>query len=254
MRFSFGIVTAGGAQASSRVHSMIDSIERERIPDYEVIVVGGEPIQRERTRHLPFDETAKDKWITRKKNIVTAEAREENVVYMHDYLLLEPGWYEGWRRHGGDFKACMNRIVNSDGTRFRDWCLAPDETARPGRRKAGMMTKENILPYSEDSLSKFMYFSGAYWVAKRSVMLEFPLDERLSWGEREDLVWSHQFRNKYDFTMNSLSAVRIFGKQKTADWAAVPQHKLEKFKEFVAVNPVRPGYGCFPPFWKSQES
>jgi hypothetical protein len=252
--FTFGIVTGGGAEAMGRVHAMIDSIERERIPEYEVVVVGGEAVSRSRTRHVPFDESQKPKWITRKKNIVTESASYENVVYMHDYLALEPGWYEGWLRFGDGFKACMNRILNADGTRFRDWCLAPDETARPARKRAGMLTKQNILPYCEGSLSKFMYFSGSYWVAKRAVMREFPLDERLCWGEREDVVWSHQFRNKYDFSMNQMPAVRVFGKQKESFWTPMSQAQLEAFKKFVSVNPVKPGYGCFPPFWTSQES
>jgi hypothetical protein len=54
-----------------------------------------------------------------------------------------------------------------------------------------------------------MYISGAYWIAKRDVMLEFPLNESLSWGEGEDVVWSKQVRLKYDFNMNQNSSVRI---------------------------------------------
>ena len=57
-------------------------------------------------------------------------------------------------------------------------------------------------------LSKYMYISGAYWVAKKEVMLEFPLDENLCWGEGEDVAWSKQVREKYTFSMNPYSTVR----------------------------------------------
>jgi hypothetical protein len=54
-----------------------------------------------------------------------------------------------------------------------------------------------------------MYISGSYWVAKKDVMLEFPLDESLSWGEGEDVLWSKQVREKYKFNMNTNSSVFI---------------------------------------------
>jgi hypothetical protein len=54
-----------------------------------------------------------------------------------------------------------------------------------------------------------MYISGSYWVAKKHVMEEFPLEESLCWGQGEDTYWSKQVRQKYDFTMNVNSEVKI---------------------------------------------
>jgi hypothetical protein len=58
-------------------------------------------------------------------------------------------------------------------------------------------------------LSKYLYFSGAYWVGKRDVMTEFPLDENLLWGQSEDVEWSMRIREKYDFSMNQYSSVQL---------------------------------------------
>jgi hypothetical protein len=69
--------------------------------------------------------------------------------------------------------------------------------------------KECLIPYTMTHLSRYMYFSGAYWVAKKDVMLEFPLDERLSWGQSEDVTWSMQVREKYNFSINSHSVVQL---------------------------------------------
>ena len=54
-----------------------------------------------------------------------------------------------------------------------------------------------------------MYISGSYWVAKKQIMTEYPLDERLIWGHGEDVLWSKQVREKYEFNMNIHSSVKI---------------------------------------------
>lgn len=38
-------------------------------------------------------------------------------------LYLIPGWYEGYLKFGEDFKVCMNKFVNPDYSRFRDWVI-----------------------------------------------------------------------------------------------------------------------------------
>ena len=112
---------------------------------------------------------------------------------------------------GDDWDVMSNRQVNLDGTRFRDWCLWPGRDVRknPYVEKA----HKCLLPYSIKHLTKFMYLSGGYWVAKKHVMERFPLDEKLAWGEGEDVEWSKRVRQQYKFTMNENSVVRL-AKQK----------------------------------------
>ena len=55
------------------------------------------------------------------------------------------------------------------------------------------------------SLSSFQ----SYWVGKKDVMTEFPLNERLLWGQSEDVEWSLRIREKYDFSMNKHSSVQL---------------------------------------------
>jgi len=114
MRFTFGIVTTG----NPRVPTIIKSIN-DNVPNPEIIVVGGEP--NGGAFHIPFDENMRPAWITLKKSIITHAATNENIVYMHDYMVLTEGWYEGFLKFGDDFDVCMNVITNLDGTRYRDW-------------------------------------------------------------------------------------------------------------------------------------
>ena len=62
-------------------------------------------------------------------------------------------------------------------------------------------------------LSRYMYISGAYWVAKKNIMEEFSLDENRLWGDAEDVDWSIRVREKYNFSMNINSTVHL-SKQK----------------------------------------
>lgn len=204
MNFTFGIVTSG---LDDRIQIVIDSIERLNIPEYEVIIVGNSNVQRDRTTIIPFNESERPAWITKKKNLITQHAKYENVVYAHDYIYYNEDWYSGWLEYGEDYKVCMNRILNADGTRYRDWSIWPHN----GNYVDGLCSRQRgcLLPYDMTHLSKYLYFSGAYWVGKKDVMTEFPLDESLLWGQGEDVEWSIRIRQKYDFSMNKHSSVQL---------------------------------------------
>jgi hypothetical protein len=226
MNISFGIITNGKSDDS--VNAVIDSIETQQIPCYEIIIVGNSQVCRKNTYIFNFNESyfyawmlkqkrfsrqglrnyfTKSGWITRKKNIITSVAAFENIVFCHDYVSFDQGWYKGFLEFGGDFAVCMSKIVNPDGSRFRDWMLCPWN----GNFLDELVGKDLkcLLPYEMGQLSKYMYISGTYWVAKKSVMSEFPLDESLCWGQGEDVQWSKQVRQKYNFSMNCNSTVRL---------------------------------------------
>jgi len=233
MDFTFGIITDGSKQAAERLSVIIESIEAEKIPRYEVVIVGN--VQHapmgDRLRAIHFNESLRRNWITRKKNMITEQARYANVVYMHDYLKLVSGWYEGWKVFGDNFTAAMNVILNADGTRYRDWTLSPDSSVAALKKAVGVDSAQNLLPYDQSDLSRAMYFSGAYWVAKRDTMRAIPLDENLVWGEGEDVEWSRRFREKHEFRMNPYSAVRVFGKMKDVIFSEFPVNRLNSFRE-----------------------
>ena len=205
MKFTFGIITEG--KSDQILNKVIDSIEQQNIPEYEIIIVGNSLVSRNKTSVIPFDESIKNAWITKKKNIITENAKYENIVYSHDYVVFENDWYQGFLEFGEDYKICMNKIVNADYSRFRDWVIWPHNDNVTDEIVA--VNRECIIPYDLTHLTKYQYISGTYWVAKKDVMIENPLDEKLSWGEAEDVIWSIQVRNKYKFSMNPYSTVRL---------------------------------------------
>jgi len=217
--FTFGIITAGGAD--SNLERIIKSIKGQNMPTYEILIVGETCVKGDFIRAIPFDETIKRAWITKKKNIIAQEARFENIVFLHDYVELCPGWYEGVLKFGNDFKICVNKITNLSGKRFRDFCLF----------KEFLPTESTLLPYSAKltpSLSKLAYISGTYYLVKRDLALSYPLDERLVWNQGEDVLFSQALsRDGVQFKCNPFSTVALL-KEKESFEREISQEKYEE--------------------------
>ena len=202
MKFTFGIVTAG----TTNLPKIIESIRAQQIPDEDIIVVGGSDPNMG-IRHIPFDETVKKGWISRKKNLITNNARHENIVFMHDYFYLDEDWFRGFQLFGNQWDICMNMIINADGYRYRDWCIYSDPDhcyPKTGPHKHMAF----VVPYFYDK-TKYMYISGGYWVAKKSVMEKHLLNETLGWGEGEDVDWSNRVLKECSYKANPLSIVKM---------------------------------------------
>jgi glycosyltransferase involved in cell wall biosynthesis len=198
--FTFGIITV--YEDKARLQEIILSIRNLNIPDYEIIFVGGgdsSGIDGEDIRIIDFDENQKPKWITRKKNIIVQNARYDNVVLLHDYHVFDPGWYEAFKTFGIDWDICSCPQYLINGYRNpMDWSLWD----KPGHGRAWS------LNYNDWSQTQYMYISGGFFIVKKHVLLEEPLDESLVWNEEEDVEWSMRVRNKYVMKCNGNAIVR----------------------------------------------
>ena len=207
MNFTFGIITNNCNV--DNINKIIDSIEYENIPKYEIIIVGECKVSRKNTTVLSFNETIKKSWITKKKNLITNNAKYDNIVYMHDYYILNKGWYEGFLNFGDKWDLCMNKINNKDGSRFRDWCAWDD----PELNYINGNHRVCLPSYNYDK-TKYMYISGGYWIAKKYIMEKYQLNESLVWGQSEDVEWSKRTLKNVNYRMNTKSSVTIL-KQKS---------------------------------------
>ena len=198
--FTFGIITV--YEDKDRLQEIILSIRNLNIPEYEILFVGGgdsDGIDGQDIRKINFDENEKPKWITRKKNILVQEARYDNVVVMHDYHVFDPNWYEAFKIFGTDWDICSCPQYLITGSRNpMDWSLWD----KPGHGRAWS------LNYNDWSQAQYMYISGGFFMVKKHVMLEEPLDESLVWNEEEDVEWSMRVRNKYMMKCNGNAIVR----------------------------------------------
>jgi hypothetical protein len=213
MEFTFGIITTG--LNNIFVSKIIDSIIKQKIEKYEIIVVGGSNTYDRDIIHIPFDETIKNCWITKKKNIVCEKATYENIVLLHDYVELCDEWYSGFLKYGNDFDICVTQILNNNGVRFRDYVIFPYDIGYPFNTRA-------LIPYTYNpslKLSKLMYISGAYYIIKKQLALKFPLNEALVWGQGEDVYLCKQLvNNNIIFKCNAYSTVNFLKNKVSNNW------------------------------------
>ena len=184
---SIVIVTSGNNDAG--LNQIIDSIEILSIPNYEVVLVGGltTTINRKNVIHIPFDESeiAPGVWLTKKKNLGVKHSKYEVVVVMHDYHVFDSDWYEEFEKFGTDWDICIQQQFTMEGERANGWRAGPI----PGYPEIPpCMT----IPWDIDCFIPYMAIQGAYWVTKKHVMLETPLDENLelTGASDSDIEWS----------------------------------------------------------------
>lgn len=238
MEFTFGIITTHGNEG--RVKQTVMDIWLGLCDDIgtlfypKIIVVGGNPDLMQnayiRPTFIQFDETIKPNWITHKKNLIVQAATCENIVLMHDYVTLQPGWLKGFKEFGNNWLTCTNKIQNLDGSRFRDFCVIANDAwtdygdgAKPNFRGDGRLLNYDIEVYTP--FERWAYYSGAYFVAKRQVLLEVPLDENRVWGQGEDVKWCRDIYFKYGpeaLAFNPHSIVKLLKQKERAPWENIP--------------------------------
>ena len=248
---SFIVVTSG--TNDDVVNQLIDSIEVLAMPEYEVIVVGGltTTVNRKNTIHIPFDENQRPApWLTRKKNLGSQASKYEVNVIMHDYHAFDPDWYIEFEKFGTDWDICVQQIFmleSQGGQRANGWRMGsiPEYPEIPN-----CMT----VPWDIDCFVPYMGIQGAYWVCKRSVMQEEPLNETLLKGQNDDVEWwprvipGWQGQNvnqvKYKIVANPNCIIRLTKEKPTypgnPDWAAL-ERSLESLWDWLRAGNRRPG-------------
>ena len=203
MDFSFGIVTDGSND--NLIESLIESIIYQNIKNYEIIIIGNTKITNSNIKVIPFDESKRSGWITRKKNIIADVAKYENIVIMHDYFILDHDWYNGFCEFGNDFDVCVNKIITKDGNRFRDYCIAP--------LAPDWFPNKRLLPYDyvlDSNRNRLCYISGGFYIIKKNIALKYPLNEDLSHNLGEDiLLFNILTDNNIIIKANSKSIAKI---------------------------------------------
>jgi hypothetical protein len=228
MKFTFGICTTEGQE--QKIANFINSIQKNSIPqeNYEIVIVGNikkEYFKNDNIKIILFDENLKNGWITKKKNLIADHAKFNNIVFLHDYLILEENWYQSMCEFGNDWQVLLTKVFNYEGQRFRDWTLLGN-----GRKNSKQIKIKNqeincnpynpfievhepnsnaLLPYDEKRFNNWIYINGSYWIAKKDFMIENPLNEDLCWGESEDIEWSIRIREKTKVQINANTSVII---------------------------------------------
>lgn len=229
-KWTFGITTSflnitknsdGVYQIDDSIKHIIESIYIQNIPQdkFEIIIIGANSIGGDITFnnniHVKyFDESIKNKWITKKKNIIFDAAKFENIMIMHDYFVLDTNWYAGFQQFETDWDVCMIKIRNKDGTRWRDWILWWCGTAPYRIEHNGILLEPNRLLYDDNRFTNTdMYINGSVIIGKKEYLINNKFDENLCWGQGEDCEWSQRCRPTWIYKMNIHSTIRMIKQQ-----------------------------------------
>ena len=205
----WSVVVVTDGKSPSLLENLLKSIDSElNGSSSEIIMVGPKNIRlsyapKIELKHIVYKELCwwSPGWITFKKNIGARASKYDKIIICHDYIHFEPGWKNGFDKFGDNFDVCVNKIVNLDGIRNRDWITWDYPAIGVG-----------LLPYHAEC-TRYQIISGAYFVIKRKFFMYNLLDEKLRWGEGEDVEWSKRIRNKTTFKFNPNSVVS-FSKMK----------------------------------------
>lgn len=213
-RLSFIIPCFNGwdnQDTSSNLDIALKSLEQ--VPDREVILIGN--MEKPNCINVKVEDNTT---ISKKINVGAKIASNNILVYMRDYNYLLDCWWDGWLKFGFDWDVAMNKIENTDGSRYRDYCSFDDPEMRNqpwvqtekwcpqgGLKHDG---KPAMVPYTYNK-THLMYISGMYWLAKKQFMLDNPFDNSLKLGEAEDIFWSLQCRGHWNYKVNVNSVTKL---------------------------------------------
>ncbi len=224
--WTIGVITDGCNP--ERLQACIDSILPNLSRIDQLIIVGGEKepegICDAEFAWIPFNENIKKGWITKKKNLVADLATGENICLMHDYVSLVKGWRDGFDKHDTYWNSMTNVIRNADGTRFRDWCaIYNDAWMNPpiDDQKPPPNIDGHLLNYTNNTMGRWQYYSGAYFCVKRHVIKYIPLNEDRVWGQGEDVEWCrrlYKIHGQEAFSFNPISEVKFLKQKERAPW------------------------------------
>ncbi len=185
-KWSFGIPSGG--KKDHLVTELIQSIEKQKIPNYEIIICGqyqDKKILLNQNIKVLDDVKLKDDIripICHKKNKIIKYAKYENLCILHDRFSLGNNWFTKMKAFGNYFDFLCLPTIDSNGNRFPvDWMKFTFPLIKRNFRNLH-------IPY--DKWHPDLIIQGGVILGKKSHYLRSILDERIYWGEIEDLHFS----------------------------------------------------------------
>jgi hypothetical protein len=181
-KWSFGIITNG--KKNKQVEDLIDSIVSQNIPNYEIIICGD---FKSDNQHIVLIDDVKIENeirgpITIKKNKIVQQAKYENLMLLHDRYLLPNDWFQRMKNYGNYFDLLAIPNIGPNGGRVNDW---GEHNGKPSQI---YRETSHVLPYN--TWSDGWYSQGGLLVIKKNLYNLIKLDNRLFWGELEDIQFS----------------------------------------------------------------
>ena len=173
---SFVIVTNGNRDGL--LHTIIEGIRYQKIPQYEIIIIGYSRIDRRlypEVNYIEAKDLAEAGLLGAMRTLACSQAKFNNIVISDDDMILSSNWYEELKK-SEDFQILTTQVRNPDGTRF--WDHVCFRSPKYG----------HIVLESNEQDDDYMYMSGGQsWIMKKEVAEKCIWNEDFSTGDRANM-------------------------------------------------------------------
>jgi len=183
-KWTFGTITNG--KNIDKVDDLLESIIKQNIPYCEILVCGPYPItgkyyNNKFVKILPDVLLENDCRfpISRKKNSIILEAKYQNIFILHDRFILPDNWFIKMNDYGNYFDYINIPTIDYKGNRFMvDWMIF-----------SYPITRRNFYnrPLNYNNWSPQIIVQGGAILVKKYLLINNLIDQRLHWGELEDI-------------------------------------------------------------------
>ena len=144
---SFVIVTNGNRDGL--LHTIIEGIKHQNIPNYEIVIVGNSKIKNDfpEVNYVEAKDLAEAGLLGAMRTVACSQASYDNMVISDDDMMLSSNWYKELQKEE-DFDILTTQVRNPDGTRFWDHTCFRSPTFG------------HIVMEEEEHDEKYMYMSG----------------------------------------------------------------------------------------------
>ncbi len=171
---SFCIITGG--KRPDMLELAIRSIRAQKIPAYEIIVIGKHHPAPGIT-YLPAEEAAGQGRLGAMRNLGVARARYGTITIMDDDIILSTDWYREFARYGDSFDILTSQVRVPDGSRYWDHCTH------------GGPRGHQLLEAKETDDHLYMTGGGG-WVMSSRVAQTIRWDDDRGFYKEEDTTFS----------------------------------------------------------------
>ena len=202
------------------IEKVIQSILKQEIPNFEIIIcwklIDKSIIEKYNLKYVEFTEKDEIWWITRKKNLVVQNAKYENLMIMHDKIILDDNWYNWMQKYWNNFESLSCITKNIEGKRYSDWKVVLWKDLYFIKNKIYSKIRKNVdkWVYKESLWFDQYYLNYNDWDVHSSIVGHFNIlkkriaskvqwDENLYWNCAEDVALSSDihangFLNKFN--------------------------------------------------------
>ena len=193
-KWSFGIITNG--QRLDIIKKMLDAIEAQNIPYYEIIICGkyAEKLK-PNMEYIEFNDRSNLGWLGKKKNLVVKQAKYENICMLHDRIILNKDWYKGMQKWGNCFEHLGCKQLYND-ERAGDWVFLDWNKGIFYPEYKSEYNFVSMLDYKDYNFNSFL--GGQLHILKKSKVQQVLWNETYHWIEKqpEDVEVTFKMRDR----------------------------------------------------------